>query len=89
MKTLLLGLKGDFSKSYDAGIQRYMFERYKGLRGLEKNIIKMKINSIKFMSNSLGGFSLVMRSIAVELFMEGVIKLIYRHYLNGRSTPNK
>ncbi|MEM4067578.1 MAG: glycosyltransferase family 1 protein [Candidatus Micrarchaeaceae archaeon] len=53
MKTLLLGLKGDFSKSSGLGIQRYMFELYKGLHELDKNISRREINPIKFIGNGL------------------------------------
>ncbi|MEM3715441.1 MAG: glycosyltransferase family 1 protein [Nitrososphaeria archaeon] len=53
MKTLLLGLKGNFSKSSGSGIQRYMFEQYKRLHLLDKGILKKEINPIKFIGNGL------------------------------------
>ncbi|MEM3859913.1 MAG: glycosyltransferase family 1 protein [Candidatus Micrarchaeaceae archaeon] len=54
MKTLLLGLKGDFStRSSGYGIQRYTFELYKRLHLLDKDILKKEINPIKFVGNGL------------------------------------
>ena len=53
MKVALTGIKGDFSKSSGAGIQRYMFELHKKLHGLDKNIVKREINPIKFISHGL------------------------------------
>ena len=53
MKVALLGLKGDFSPNSGAGIQRYMYEIYNGLHGIDRNIEKIEFRKIKFLGNGL------------------------------------
>ncbi|MEM4097784.1 MAG: glycosyltransferase family 1 protein [Candidatus Micrarchaeaceae archaeon] len=86
MKTLLLGLKGNFSKSSGLGIQRYMFELYKGLHRLDKNISKREINPIKFIGNGLSfalkTFFMNFDSYQIVHNLEAGPFLNYKHHHN-------
>ena len=51
MKVALLGLEGDFSPNRGAGIQRYMFELYKNLIKLDKNIKKIEFKRLRYIGD--------------------------------------
>ena len=51
MDIALLGLEGDFSPNIGAGIQRYMYELYRNLIKLDKDIKKFEFKRLKYIGD--------------------------------------
>ncbi len=55
MKVALLGVKGEFNKALGQGVQRYMYEMYARLKGMEKgaSVDKVEVGSLSKLGNNL------------------------------------